>query len=138
MRTLRKSTLLVSEFLSDAPKLILSATLPRDEAYVVTLHLRQRPKGAMAAEGRWIDPENFHSGNAGIVDLRMKLTSEYAGPFHYLTLYLNRAALEEHGLGLSIDGARQTDDRGRIGQLAAISCYGTAARATKYLPPEQS
>jgi AraC-like DNA-binding protein len=107
MRTLRKSTLLVSEFLSDAPKLILSATLPRDDAYVVTLHLRQRPKGAMAAEGRWIDPENFHAGNAGIVDLRMKLTSDYAGPFHYLTFYLTRAALD----GLAEDaGSRRIED----------------------------
>jgi AraC family transcriptional regulator len=93
-RILRKSALLVSEFMSDEPKLVLSATLPRDEAYVVTLHLLRRPRGAMAAEGRWIEPENFHPGNAGIVDLRMRLTSEYAGPFHYLTFYLPRAALD--------------------------------------------
>jgi AraC-like DNA-binding protein len=61
----------------------------------------------MAAEGRWIDPENFHAGNAGIVDLRMKLTSDYAGPFHYLTFYLTRAALD----GLAEDaGSRRIED----------------------------
>jgi hypothetical protein len=69
LRMLRKSALLVTEFMSDRPDVVLSATLPRDNAYVVTLHLRDRPKGAMAAEGRWIQPENFHAGNAGIVDL---------------------------------------------------------------------
>jgi hypothetical protein len=94
MRILRKSSLLVTEFMSDQPNLVLNATLPRDNAYVVTLHLRARPKGAMAAEGRWIQPENFHGGNAGIVDLRMKLESEYAGPFHYISFYLTRDALD--------------------------------------------
>lgn len=94
MRILRKPSLLVTEFMSDQPNLVLNATLPRDNAYVVTLHLRARPKGAMAAEGRWIQPENFHGGNAGIVDLRMKLESEYAGPFHYLSFYLTRDALD--------------------------------------------
>ncbi len=94
LRILRKSALLVSEFMSDRADVVLSATLPRDNDYVVTLHLRARPKGAMAAEGRWIQPENFHAGNAGIVDLRMKLASEYAGPFHYMTFYLTREALD--------------------------------------------
>ena len=47
MRVLRKSTLLVSEFMSEQPNLVLSATLPRDNEYVVTLHLRGRPKGAL-------------------------------------------------------------------------------------------
>lgn len=85
MRVLRKSTLLVTEFMSDHRNLLVTGTLPRDNAYVVTLHLRGRPKGGMAAEARWIRPENFPGGNAGIVDLRMKLVSEYAGPFHYLS-----------------------------------------------------
>src|ERR1700674_282165 len=48
----------------------------------------------MAAEGRWIQPKNFQGGNAGIVDLRMKQVSEYAGPFHYLSFYLTREALD--------------------------------------------
>jgi AraC family transcriptional regulator len=79
-----------SEFSSEVH---MTGALPRDDAYVLTLHLRTRPRGAMAAEGRWLDPKNFHAGNAGIVDLRMKLASEYAGPFHYLSCYLPRQAL---------------------------------------------
>jgi AraC family transcriptional regulator len=95
MRMLTKSTLLVSEFESAERDLVLSGTLPRDDAYVLTLHLRNRPAGAMAAEGRWIQPKNFHAGSFGIVDLRLKLVSEYAGPFHYVSFYLTRRALEE-------------------------------------------
>ncbi|AKU97908.1 Transcriptional regulator, AraC family [Labilithrix luteola] len=34
------------------------------------------------------------AGNVGIVDLRMDLLSEYVGPFHYLTFYATRAALD--------------------------------------------
>jgi AraC family transcriptional regulator len=94
LRVLRKSNLLVTEFLSDQPDLLITGALPQDDAYVVTMHLRGRPRGAMCAEGRWIQPQSFHSGNAGIVDLRLKLVSEYAGPFHFLSYYLTRQALE--------------------------------------------
>jgi AraC-like DNA-binding protein len=48
----------------------------------------------MVAEGKRIQPENFSAGNAGIVDLRMQLVSEYAGPFHYLSFYLTRRSLD--------------------------------------------
>jgi AraC family transcriptional regulator len=95
MRMLSKPALHVSEFESAEGDLVLSGTLPRDDAYILTLHLRSRPAGAMAAEGRWIQPTNFHAGNFGIVDLRMKLVSEYAGPFHYVSFYLTRRALDE-------------------------------------------
>lgn len=94
MRILNRSGLLVTEFLSDQPDLVLSANLPRDNAYILTLHLRGRPRGAMQAEGRWLQPRNFHAGNAGIVDLRMQLSSEYAGPFHYLSFYMPQKNLD--------------------------------------------
>jgi AraC-like DNA-binding protein len=92
-RVLRATSLHFSEFASEDPDLVMTGTLPRDDAYVLTLHLRTRPKGAMAAEGRWLDPENFYAGHAGLVDLRMKLASEYAGAFHYLSCYLPRQSL---------------------------------------------
>jgi len=94
LRVLRKSSLLVTEFKSNARDGVVTGTVPKDDAYVVTLHLRERPSGAMCAEGRWIQPENFGVGNAGMVDLRMELMSEYAGPFHYLSFYLTRQALD--------------------------------------------
>jgi AraC family transcriptional regulator len=93
-RVLRRSSLLVTEFMSAARDQVIAGSVPQDDAYVVTLHLRGRPKGAMCAEGRWIQPANFQAGNAGLVDLRMQLVSEYAGPFHYLSYYLTRQALD--------------------------------------------
>jgi len=84
----------VTEVASDDPNNLVSGTLSEDDAYVVTLHLRKRPHGAMSAEGKWLDPENFTAGNTGIVDLRMSLSSEYAGPFHFLSFYLTRTALD--------------------------------------------
>jgi AraC-like DNA-binding protein len=94
MRVLRRSSLQVSEIWSDHRDLVVRGTVPRDDAYVVTLHLRDRPRGAMAAESRWLQTRNFQAGNCGIVDLRMHLESEYAGAFHYLSFYLTRAALD--------------------------------------------
>jgi AraC-like DNA-binding protein len=94
MRLLRRSSLHVTEYRSDDRNLAVTATLPRDDAYVVALHLRDRPRGVMAAEGRWMETSNFRAGNAGIVDLRMKLESEHAGAFHFLAFYLTREALD--------------------------------------------
>jgi AraC family transcriptional regulator len=93
-RVLRKARLVVSEIQSECQDRLVTGTLPQDDAYIVTMHLRRRPKGGMAAEGRWLQPSNFYPGHAGIVDLRMKLVSEYVGPFHYLSFYLTREALE--------------------------------------------
>ena len=93
-RVLRKASLVVTEIHSECRDRLVTGTLPQDDAYIVTMHLRQRPKGGMAAEGRWVQPSNFHPGHAGIVDLRMKLVSEYVGPFHYLSFYLTREALD--------------------------------------------
>lgn len=60
----------------------------------MTLHLRDRPRGSIAAESRWLHARNFQAGNCGIVDLRLHLESEYAGPLHYLSFYLRRSALD--------------------------------------------
>ena len=108
MRILKRSNLQVSEIWSDHRDLVVRGAVPRDDAYVVTLHLRDRPRGSMAAESRWLHARNFQAGNCGIVDLRLHLESEYAGPFHYLSFYLRRAALDA-----------VTDDEGspRIGDL---------------------
>jgi hypothetical protein len=124
MRVLSKPTLLVTEFLSDWPDLVLSASLPRDNAYIVTLHLRGRPKGAMQVEGRWLQPRNFTGGNAGIVDLRMQLVSEYAGPFHYLSFYLTQAAL---------DAVADDSDSPRIGELHHQPAVGIADPVVRHL-----
>jgi AraC-like DNA-binding protein len=68
MRVLRRSSLQISEIWSDHRDLVVRGTVPRDDAYVVTLHLRDRPRGAMAAESRWLETRNFQAGNCGIVD----------------------------------------------------------------------
>jgi AraC family transcriptional regulator len=93
VRTLRKSALAVTEILSRAAGPV-TGRVANDDAYVVTLHLRPRPPGIIVAEGRRIRAENFRAGNAGIVDLRMQLVSEYGGPFHYISFYLKRQALD--------------------------------------------
>ena len=95
IRALRTASLSVTEIWSEQTNLVFTGTVPRDDAYVITLHLRDRPKGAMRAEGSYIQPKNFRAGNAGIVDLRMRLVSEYAGPFHYLSCYLPHTTLEK-------------------------------------------
>ncbi len=94
VRVLNKQSLVVTEIHSECRDRLVTGTLPQDDAYIVTMHLRPRPRGGMAAEGRWLQPSNFHPGHVGIVNLRMKLLSEYVGPFHYLSFYLTRNALD--------------------------------------------
>ncbi|QSQ13855.1 helix-turn-helix domain-containing protein [Myxococcus landrumensis] len=106
-RVLQRPNLLVGEFRSDAPDTLITGVVPRDDAYVLTLHLRERPRGDMRAENRCIQPRNFHAGHAGIVDLRSRLSSEYAGPFHYVSIYLKRPAL---GAYAEDAGARRLDE----------------------------
>lgn len=93
-RVVQSSSLYVTEFVSDQRDAVIRGAVPQDDAYVVSLHLRTRPKGAMWAEGRWLQPQNFAAGNAGMADLRMQLMSEYAGPFHFVSFYLKRAMLD--------------------------------------------
>ncbi|HEY2515704.1 MAG TPA: hypothetical protein VGI39_32770, partial [Polyangiaceae bacterium] len=112
VRSFRKAGLLVGEFFSD--RLVpVAGTVPQDDAYVATLHLRARPRGRMSAEGRWISPENFAAGHAGIVDLRVRLLSHYDGPFHYLTVYITRATLD--GIADELGAPRGADLRHRPG-----------------------
>jgi hypothetical protein len=117
IRTLGTSSLTVTdtvtEILSRQTNGPITGTVPNDDAYVVTLHLRRRPPGSMMAEGKRIRPENFHARNAGIVDLRMRLVSEYDGPFHYISFYLTRQALER--FAAEAGAARIGDLRHQVG-----------------------
>jgi AraC-like DNA-binding protein len=103
----------VTEYRSDDRNLAATATLPQDDAYVVALHLRDRPRGVMAAEGQWLETRNFRAGNAGIVDLRMRLESEHAGAFHFLAFYLTREALD--ALADDVESPRVEDLRYQLG-----------------------
>jgi AraC family transcriptional regulator len=124
IRTLRTSTLAVTEIMSRQRDVSITGRVPNDDAYVVTLHLRRRPPGSMMAEGRRLRAENFPSGNAGIVDLRMQLVSEYAGPFHFISIYLTRKALDAF-----------VDDAGgpRVGDLRHTPGVGFADPVVRHL-----
>jgi AraC family transcriptional regulator len=113
-KILRTPNLLVSEIRSDHEDTVVRGAIPQDDAYVLTLHLRNRPAGGISAEGRWNKPENFAAGNAGIVDLRMKLMSEYAGPLHCMSFYLKREVLNREAD--EAEAPRIVDLRHRAGQ----------------------
>lgn len=93
-RLLRGHGVVLTEIWSDQRDGVVTGSVPKDDAYILSLHLKPRPPGSMRAEGRWSRCRDFAAGNAGIVDLRMDLLSEYAGPFHYLTFYATRAAFD--------------------------------------------
>jgi AraC family transcriptional regulator len=112
-RLLRANGALVTEIWSDQRDGVVTGTVPKDDAYILSLHLRPRPPGSMRAEGRWSRCRDFAAGNAGIVDLRMDLLSEYAGPFHYLTFYASRAALDT--VAIEAEAPRVRDLRHRPG-----------------------
>jgi AraC family transcriptional regulator len=112
-KILRTPSLVVSEIVSNHQNLVIRGSVPQDDAYVLTLHLRDRPAGAICAEGRWNKPENFSAGNAGIVDLRLRLMSEYAGPLHCMSFYLKRDVLDR--AADEAEAPRVTDLRHRPG-----------------------
>ena len=93
-RTLRKSTLAVTELKYDRPKFGVTAPMPHEDAYLIALQVRACHDHDLYFDRRIIQPQNYNAGVTSIYDLRREPVADIRDPFHCLMFHLPRKALE--------------------------------------------
>jgi AraC-like DNA-binding protein len=113
-RLLTKSAMAVTE-IRGQPNFGVTKALPYDDAYFISLHLLPSPDHDQFFNGRYVKPENFVAGITSIYDLRCNPIADHRDPFHFLSFYLPRKALD-----------RLTSEAGaqRIGDLRYRPAHG--------------
>ncbi len=108
-RSLRSAELAVTETRDDNPARILSGSLPSDDAYLVSLKLRDYPDCECWERGRCVIKTDIRAGATYLYDLKRDPRYVIDKPFHSLFFYLPRSALDD----IAKQGGFQ-----RIGELA--------------------
>jgi AraC-like DNA-binding protein len=108
-RSLRSAELAVTETRDDNPARILSGAFPSEDAYLVSLKLRDYPDCECWERGRCVIKADIRAGATYLYDLKRDPRYVIDKPFHSLFFYLPRSALD--------DMARQSGAQ-RIGELA--------------------
>jgi AraC-like DNA-binding protein len=108
-RSLRSEELAVTECRDDEPVPGLSGSLPSEEAYLVSLKLRDYPDCECWERGRCVNKADIRSGATYLYDLKRDPRYVIDKPFHSIFFYLPRSAL---------DGIAKQAGASRIGELA--------------------
>lgn len=93
-QVLQKSTLAVTELRCDEPGFGRTASIPREEAWLIALQLRACPDHDLYFDGRLTRPENYVEGVTSIYDLRRDPVADIRDPYHCLMFYMPRTAVE--------------------------------------------
>jgi AraC family transcriptional regulator len=93
-RTLRKSEIAVTELRCDSPDQGLTTSIPREDAYLVALQVRQCPDHELWLDGRPVASRPFAAGVTSFYDLRRDPIAYLRSPFHSLMFYLPRKAFD--------------------------------------------
>jgi AraC-like DNA-binding protein len=91
-RTLRKSEIAITEVRSDRPETGLSGSLPADDAYLISLKLKDYP----SCEGwneRKVKTFDVRAGTTYIYDLKQDPRYVIDKPYHSIFFYVPRSAL---------------------------------------------
>jgi AraC family transcriptional regulator len=92
-RALRNADIAVTELRCDNPLPEMSCSIPREDAFVVALHLRDRPNREYWEDGRRVLCD-VRAGESCLLDLKRAPTALLDKPYHTLSFYLPRAALD--------------------------------------------
>jgi AraC family transcriptional regulator len=92
-RVLRTANMAVTETRCDAPTQELSGSIQREDAFLVTLTLRDFPEREYWEEGRLISVSDVRAGQTCIHDLKRDPVARLDKPHHVLFYYLPRGAL---------------------------------------------
>lgn len=93
-RSLRSAELAVTEVRNDNPTPDLSGSLPAEDAYLVSLKLRDYPACECWEEGRYVAKEDIRAGATYLYDLKRDPRYVIDKPFHSLFFYLPRSAFD--------------------------------------------
>jgi AraC-like DNA-binding protein len=108
-RSLRSAELAVTETRNDDPEPRLSESMPAEDAYLVSLKLRDFDACECWEEGRCVIKSDIRAGATYLYDLRRDPRYVIDKPFHSLFFYLPRSAL---------DGLARQAGAPRVGELA--------------------
>jgi AraC-like DNA-binding protein len=92
-RTLQRGEIAVTEVCVDRPLGRLSDPIPRVDAYMICLLLRDLPKNSYWEDGREVSVVSLRAGEATIHDLKREPLALMDKPIHSLLCYLPLAAL---------------------------------------------
>ena len=107
-RVLRTADMAVTETRCDVPTEELSGSFQREDAFLITLTLRDFPKREYWEEGRLISVSDVRTGQTCIHDMKRDPVARLDKPHHVLFYYLPRGAL---------DAIAEDADAPRIGEL---------------------
>ena len=93
-RTLRNADIAVTEIRCDNPPLEMTGAFQREDAFVITLHLRDRPNHEYWEDGRRALVCDFRAGDICLHDLKRDPSALLDRPYHTLFFYLPRVALD--------------------------------------------
>ncbi len=93
-RTLRHSEIAVTQITCDVENNGLSALIPREDAFLVTLQLRDCPAHDLWLDGRAMKTEPLTAGTTCVYDLRRSPVVNSISPFRNLHFYFSRIALD--------------------------------------------
>jgi AraC family transcriptional regulator len=92
-RVLRTAEIAAIEVRSDNPKPALSKSIPREDAFLVGLQLRDYPHHELWEDGKKAEICDLHAGESCLYDLKRDPVVLLDKPFHSVHFYLPRATL---------------------------------------------
>jgi hypothetical protein len=93
-RSLKKSKIAVTEIKCDVVNNGLTAPINRENAFLITVQLRDCPKHDLFIDHRQVSTGHLRPGSVSIYDLRSNPIANSISPFHSLHFYVPRAALD--------------------------------------------
>ncbi|MCC8954193.1 helix-turn-helix transcriptional regulator [Bradyrhizobium sp. Pear77] len=115
-RSLQKSTIAVTEIKCGITNHGLTAPIPREEAFLITLQLRDCPRHDLFIDDRQVPSGHLQAGSVCIYDLRSSPVANSISPFHSLHFYVPRAAL---------NAIADMEDSGRVDEFDNKPGLGT-------------
>ncbi|MDH2385508.1 AraC family transcriptional regulator [Bradyrhizobium sp. CER78] len=115
-RSLQKSTIAVTEIKCDLHDHGLTAPIPREDAFLITLQLRDCPRHDLFIDDRQVPTSHLQPGSICIYDLRSSPVANSISAFHSLHFYVPRAAL---------DAIADMEDCGRVDEFNNRPGLGT-------------
>jgi hypothetical protein len=93
-RALRTADIAVTEIRCDNPRSGMSDPIQQEDAFAVALHLRDRPNGEYWEDSRRASVGDLRAGESCLHDLKRDPRGLLDKPYHLLSFYLPRAALD--------------------------------------------
>jgi AraC family transcriptional regulator len=93
-RALRTADIAVTEIRCDNPRPGMSDPIQQEDAFIVGLHLRDRPKWEYWEDSRRASVCDVRAGESCLHDLKREPRGLIDKPYHALAFYLPRAALD--------------------------------------------